>query len=126
MNVRNLSRYHPLLAKASIWTITHHDFLAGHIRIYVWYASAVLLFLSVAGLVPLKAALTILLICGLSIMIILWTLIVWRKMILLSISDEALKREAHGAMLALIHSRPDAIKKHKHWLGRHLGRKSHQ
>jgi hypothetical protein len=113
------------LARISIWTIVHHDDLVVQTRLYVWAASAALLFLSLAGLIPLQIALYLLLFCGLGILILLWTLINWRRSILLGLQDDGLKREAHTAMLALIHSRPDSIEKKKRILGRPLGKKSH-
>jgi hypothetical protein len=94
-----------LLARVSIWTIVNHDFLAGHIRIYVWTASATLLFFSIASIIPIHIALYLLLFCGCTLMILLWTLINWRKSILLSIRDQAMRQSAHAAMLALIRAR---------------------
>jgi hypothetical protein len=64
--------------------------------------------------------------CGLSIMILLWSLIILRKSILLAIRDESLRREAHRAMLTLIHSRPDTIKNRNRSLGRRLDTRSHR
>lgn len=93
------------LARLSIWTLVHHDWLAAQIRFYVWSASATVLFFSIASIIPLQIALTILLFCGLGMLIVLWSLIQWRKSIILAIRDEELKRLAHAAMLALIHSR---------------------
>lgn len=113
------------LARISIWTIVHHDFLAAQIRIYVWTASATVLFLSIASLISLQLALYLLLFCGLGIMILLWSLIIWRKSILLHIRDADLRREAHGAMLALIRSRPEPVEKKRWWQGRHFGKNSH-
>ena len=126
MKSRSVPLHHPLLSRASIWTLKHHDLLAGQIRFYVWSASATVLFLSVASLIPLKAALYILLFCGLSIMILLWSLILWRKSILLAIEDEKLRREAHRAMLTMIYSRPDTLEKRHRWLGRRWSKKSHR
>lgn len=93
------------LARISIWTIVHHRFLVGRIRIYIWSASATILFLSIARIIPLHTALTTLLFCGCAMLILLWCLINWRKAILLDIDDPALKRTAHAAMLALIKSK---------------------
>ena len=94
-----------LLARISIWTIVNHDFLAGRIRIYLWTASATLLFFSVASIIPIRIALYLLLFCGCALMILLWSLINWRKSILLSIRDQAMRQSAHAAMLTLIHAR---------------------
>lgn len=93
------------LARVSIWTIVHHDFLAGQIRIYIWTASATVLVLSIFSIIPIEAALSILLFCTLAIMILLWCLINWRKKILVSIQDPELRRCAHAAMLTLIAER---------------------
>ena len=98
---------HPL-ARMSIWTIVHHQWLAGQIRFYIWCATATVLFLSIASIIPLTIALTILLFCGTGMLILLWSLIRWRRSILLSIRDEKLKQRAHAAMLALIRSKPSA------------------
>jgi hypothetical protein len=105
MNSTKPSKFGSVLARASIWTIVNHNFLAGQVRIYVWSASAMVLFLCVAGIIPLQTALNILLFCGCSMMILLWSLITWRKSILLAIQDPELKKIAHAAMLALIYSK---------------------
>lgn len=99
------------LARISIWTIIHHHWLAAQIRFYIWCASASVLFLSIANILPLTIALMILLVCGTGMLILLWSLIFWRRSILLSIRDEKLKQRAHAAMLALIRSRPSAAMK---------------
>lgn len=102
------------LVRVSIWTIINHNFLAERIRSYVWTASAIVLFLSVAGFFSLQVALQLLLFCGLGMMILLWSLIQWRKAILQNIRDEELKRTAHAAMLALIHSKQAVVKQARH------------
>ena len=94
-----------LLARLSIWTIVHHDWLAAQIRFYVWTASATILFFSIASIIPLQIALLALLGCGIGMLIVLWSLIHWRKSILLAIRDAELKQLAHAAMLNLIQSR---------------------
>ena len=109
MNRKRPFKRHSPLARISIWTITHHDFLAAQIRIYVWCASATVLFLSITGLISLQLALHLLLFCGLGILILLWSLINWRRSILLGIQDDDLKLEAHAAMLSLIHARPHSV-----------------
>lgn len=93
------------LARVSIWTLVHHDFLASRIRIYMWSASFTLLFFSVASIIPLQIALYLLLFCGCGIVILLWSLISWRKSILLGIQDPELRQIAHAAMLRLIYAR---------------------
>jgi hypothetical protein len=117
-----------LLARASIWTINNHDFLARRIRYYIWGISAIIFFLVLASILPLHIALFALIFFGFGTMLLLWTLIHWRKAILLDIRDEKLRRNAHAAMLALIHAR----QKGKHTLGhpheshpRWFGWKSH-
>ena len=109
MNPKHPFKYPSSLARMSIWTIVHHDFLAATIRIYVWAASATVLFLSITGLIPLQLALHLLLFCGLGMLILLWSLINWRRSILLGIQDADLKLEAHAAMLSLIHARPHSV-----------------
>ena len=93
------------LARISIWTIVHHQWLAAQIRFYVWLASATILLLSIASVISLQTALYALLFSGLGTLILGWLLIHWRKSILLTIRDEKLKQAAHAAMLALIRSR---------------------
>lgn len=118
-------KFKSVLARASIWTIVNHNFLAGQIRIYVWSAAATVLFLSVASIIPLHTALYLLLFCGCAMMILLWSLISWRKAILLDIQNPELRKTAHAAMLALIHSkasRRNQMKKktvpHHRWFSR--------
>jgi hypothetical protein len=107
-----------ILARASIWTIVNHDFLAGHIRNYIWGASATVFALCLAHIIPLHTALYILIFSGFGSMVLLWFLIQWRKAILLNIRDEELRRTAHAAMLALIHARqtgsPGVENPHRH------------
>jgi hypothetical protein len=117
-----------LLARASIWTLINHDFLARQIRYYIWGISAIIFLLVLASIIPLHIALFALIFFGFGTMLLLWTLIHWRKAILLDIRDEKLRRSAHAAMLALIHAR----QKGKHILDnpheshpRWFGRKSH-
>ena len=98
------------LARISIWTIIHHHWLAAQIRFYIWCASASVLFLSIANILPLTIALMILLVCGTGMLILLWSLIFWRRSILLSIRDKELKERAYAAMLTLIRSRPNATR----------------
>lgn len=125
MNPKHPFKHHSSLARISIWTVVHHDFLAARIRIYVWAASATVLFLSITGLIPLQLALHLLLFCGLGILILIGSLINWRRSILLGIQDDDLRLEAHAAMLSLIHSRPHSVKKKKQLPRKSLGKKSH-
>ena len=128
MNNAKPSKFKSALARASIWTILNHNFLAGRIRIYVWSAAATVLFLAVASIIPLHTALYILLFCGCAMMALLWSLISWRKAILLDIQNPELKKAAHEAMLMLIHSkasRRDKKKKKTVPLYRWFSRKSH-
>jgi ABC-type bacteriocin/lantibiotic exporter with double-glycine peptidase domain len=120
--------FRSILAQASIWTISNHNFLAGQIRIYVWTGSAIVLFLAVPGIIPLHIALYALLFCGLAMLILLWILIQWRKAILLDIQDDKLKQTAHAAMLALIHDRKTgkpAVENQKGLFQRGFKKKSH-
>jgi len=125
MNLKQPFKHHSSLARISIWTIVHHDFLAAQIRIYVWAASATVLFLSITSLIPLQLSLYLLLFCGLGILILLWSLINWRRSILLDIQDDELKLEAHGAMLSLIHAKHHSVEKKKLFLGQSPGKKHH-
>lgn len=128
MNSTNPSKFKSVLARASIWTIVNHNFLAAQIRIYLWSASATVLFFAVAGIIPLHTALYLLLFCGSVIMILLWFLITWRKTILLDIQNPELRKSAHAAMLALIHCktpRHNKMKRKTVPLYRWFSRKSH-
>jgi uncharacterized membrane protein len=123
-----MPRPRSLLARASIWTIVNHDFLARQIRYYIWGVSATIFLLFLASIIPIHIALFALIFFGFGTMLLLWALIHWRKAILLDIRDEKLRRSAHAAMLALIHAR----QKGKHILDnpheshpRWFGRKSH-
>lgn len=98
------------IATVCIWTIRHHDYLVAQIRIYMWSASATVLFLSLAGLIRLETALFSLLFGALSIAILLWTLNEIRRHLLLHIRDPQLKKEAYEAMLAFIQARRHKIK----------------
>lgn len=122
------SRSRFILARISIWTIINHNFLAERIRTYIWAASATVLFLSIASIVSLQVALYILLFCGCGMLILLWSLIHWRKTILLDIQDAELKQTAHAAMLALIHARQASkrsLENHNRHHHRWLDKKSH-
>ena len=128
MNNSKFHKFKSLLQRASIWTIVNHNFIAGQVRIYVWSASATVLFLSVASIIPLHTALYLLLFCGCGVIILLWSLISWRKAILLDIRNPELKKTAHAAMLALIHSKASPRNKSDRKTApfhRWLGRKSH-
>mgnify|MGYP000153298018 CR=1 FL=1 len=129
MNSNEPFRFKSVLERVSIWTIINHNFLAGQIRIYIWSASATVLFLAVASIIPLHTALYLLLFCGFAIMILLWSLIKWRKAILLDIQNPAMKKTAHAAMLALISSKSSQRNKMKKKTVPHyrwFRRKSHQ
>ena len=129
MNSTKPSKLKSVLARASIWTIINHNFLAGQIRIYVWSASATVLFFAVASIIPLHTALYLLLFCGSAIMILLWWLIRWRKAILLDIQNPEMKKTAHAAMLALIDSKSSRRNKMKKKIVPHyrwFRKKSHQ
>jgi hypothetical protein len=129
MNSKEPSRFKSVLARASIWTIVNHNFLAGQIRIYVWSASATVLFFAIASIIPLHTALYLLLFCGFGIMILLWSLIRWRKVILLDIQNPEMKKTAHAAMLALIDSKSSRCNKMKKKIVPHyrwFRKKSHQ
>jgi hypothetical protein len=93
------------LARISILTIVHHDRLAAHTRIYVWFASATTLVLTIFGIISLETALYALLWGAVGTGALLGLLIAWRKAILLNIREDALRCAAHEAMLALIRSR---------------------
>ncbi len=99
------------VAKLCIWTIRHHNFLINQLRLYMWSAVAVVLFLSIANVIHLKIALLAILFSSLCIVIILWALIERRKTCLLRIQDPDLKQQAHAAMLEFIHDRTDRLKK---------------
>ncbi len=107
---------------ACIWTIKHHDYLAGQIRIYVWSASATILFLSFANLIHITTALKALLAGSMGIAAFLWIMILWRKERLLKINDPVLRQKAYTAMLELvasknINSQKTGTVKNRYWIG---------
>ncbi|MCP4686758.1 MAG: hypothetical protein GY859_01840 [Desulfobacterales bacterium] len=106
------------VAKLCIWTIRHHNYLITQFRLYMWSAVAIVLFLSLANVIHLKAALWAILISVLCIVILLWALIERRRTCLLRIGDSDLKEQAHAAMLEFIHERKDKLKKGGHFWSR--------
>jgi hypothetical protein len=96
-------------ARFSIWSIRYHDLLVAHLRIYVWSATATILLLSLANIISLSTALNAILFSALSLAILIWLLLEWRRTILLRIEDPELRRSAEAAMHAFIYARRDRI-----------------
>jgi ABC-type branched-subunit amino acid transport system permease subunit len=93
------------IAKVCIWTIRQHEYLVSQIRVYIWFASATVLLLSLAGIISLAMALFALLFGALAVAILLWLLNEVRRSFLLKLDDPVLKKKAHETMLTFIHAR---------------------
>lgn len=92
-------------AKFCIWTIQQHNYIINRIRLYVWSASATVLFLSLINKIHLQMALHIILFGTISIVVMIWVLLSIRKALLLRINDPELKKIVYEAMLVFISSR---------------------
>ncbi|MDJ0668327.1 MAG: hypothetical protein QNJ61_13640 [Desulfobacterales bacterium] len=88
-----------------IWTLCHQTQIAGHIRVFTWAGTLLILLLALSGRISLDAALHGIVISLLSIALLLWMLIGARKKSLLNIRDPELREAAHIAMMLHIHGR---------------------
>jgi len=104
MNVFN-QNIDKMIAKFCLWTFQRHNLITSQIRIYVWSASAFVLFLSLIDKIHLQVALHILLFGSLGIAVIIWMLLSIRKALLLRINDPELKEVIYESMLIFIASR---------------------
>ncbi len=93
------------MAKFWIWTIRKHSFIAANVKIYMFAAVALILFLCIGGVIHLKTALVSIFFGGLSLCALLWVCIENRRTALNGISDPELRKEAHEAMLLFIYPR---------------------
>ena len=90
-------------ARFCIWTVLNQDVIAAHFRAYVILGTLMVLLLHLAGRIGASAALGGLFISGLSIIVLMTTLIQARKKSLLAIRDPELREIAHEAMLIYLH-----------------------
>ena len=90
-------------ARFCIWTVLNQDVLLAHFKMYIILATFLVLMLHLAGKVGTTVALGGLFISGLSIMILMATLIQARKKSLLAIRDPELREIAHEAMMIYLH-----------------------
>ena len=90
-------------ARFCIWTVLNQDVIAAHFRAYVILGTLMVLLLHLAGKIGTSVALGGLFISGLSIMVLMTTLIQARKKSLLAIRDPELREIAHEAMLIYLH-----------------------
>lgn len=94
---------HPIRVRLSIWSIRNQSWLAGQVRLYVFFGTALIAFLALAGVITLETAMLSACFGGLVIMGLIWTLIQQRKAILLNIAEPEEREQAHQAMLAYLH-----------------------
>ncbi len=85
--------------KLSVWSIQHQTWLAGQVRIYVFFATALIAFFTLAGVISIQTALFSSFSGGLIVAGLIWTLIQQRKSILLNIQEPDVRELAHRAML---------------------------
>jgi len=99
-------------AKFCIQTIRYQNLIAFHVRVYMFYATGIILLLWFAGKIATMAALLGIGIGGFSICLLLVLLIQARKKALLAIEDPDLREQAHEAMILYL-SRRRLSKKEK-------------
>jgi hypothetical protein len=85
--------------KLSLWSIRHQSWLAGQIRIYVFFATALIAFFALAGVISIETALFSSFSGGLVVAGLIWTLIQQRKSILLNIQEPEVRELAHQTMI---------------------------
>jgi hypothetical protein len=88
-----------------IWTLENHDFIAGHVRVYVWAAVCVLILLCLGGVITAHEVAMSAFAGGALCLGLLYVLIERRRTALRGIADQELKARAHAAMLYLIYRR---------------------
>ena len=89
----------PRVARWCIWSVQNQTWLAGQIRIYIWAATAVVAFFTLAGVIAVDTALWSLFISGLVVSTAIWLLIRQRKIWLLNIQDPKMRQQALSAMV---------------------------
>lgn len=92
----------PELAKFCIKTILFQDIIVYHFKVYMTFASSIIVLLSLAGRLSPGATFSILVFGGLSIFCLMCVLILARKKSLMGIKDPYLKESAHNAMIAYL------------------------
>lgn len=92
----------PELAKFCIKTILFQDLIIYHFKVYMIFASAIIVLLFLAGRLGSGAAYSILVVGGLSIFFLMTILIQARKKCLLGIEDPYLREAAHRAMIVYL------------------------
>jgi hypothetical protein len=100
-----------LMTRFWIWTIKHHNVLVINIGIYTFTAVAVILFLSLGGVIHIETALNSILLGGLGNFAILWILLEIRRNHLLKVTDPELRKKAYEEMLVFIYQRKHKLKK---------------
>jgi hypothetical protein len=90
-------------ARFCIWTVLYQDLLAAHFRAYTVFGTLMVLLLHLAGILGTAVALGGLFISGLSVILLMGTLIHARKRRLLAIKDPELREIAHEAMMIYMH-----------------------
>ena len=86
-------------ARFYLWTIRRQDLISAHIKLYSWFAIALLLVMALASIITLEAALGTLLVGTLAWGTLLWALVERRRSWLLSLEDPVLRQQAHRIML---------------------------
>ncbi len=99
MKPSNRSSPYSIGVKLSLWSIRHQTWLAGQIRIYVFFATALIAFFALAGIISIETALFSSFSGGLVVAGLIWTLIQQRKSILLNIQEPEVRELVHQTMI---------------------------
>jgi len=94
-----------------IWTIKNHNLIVANIGIYTFSAVAVILLLSIGGVIHIQTALNAILLGGLGNFIMIWLLMEIRRSHLHHITDPEMRQKAYEEMLIFIYRRRHKIKK---------------
>jgi hypothetical protein len=100
-----------LMTRFWIWTIRNHGVIVINIGIYTFTAVAVILILSIGGVIHLQTALNSILFGGLANFMIIWLLLEIRRNHLLKITDPVLRQQVYEEMLIFIYQRKHKLKK---------------
>jgi Flp pilus assembly protein TadB len=88
--------------RLSIWSVRNQSWLAGQVRIYIFFGTALIAFLALAGVISIETAMFSALCGGLVLMGLIWTFIQQRRAILLNIEAPEVREQAHRAMLTYL------------------------
>jgi len=88
--------------KLCIWSIRNQAWLAGHVRLYIYTATALVAFLALAGVISFETAMFSAFSGGTVLMGLIWTLVQQRRAMLLNIQDPEVREQAHSAMLSYL------------------------